>query len=226
VVFTDDDCVPDDRWLTAIVVAFDAAEKPNGVTGRVLPFGPERPGFYATSTRQSPIRVVYRGRALPWAIGSGGNTAVEREWLDRIGGFDERLGVGSPGLSAEDMDLFHRLLRAGATLQYEPDAVVFHERRDGAYRLATRPAYGFGMGAFCALWAQRRDGYAIWILGRWCFDRSRALLAACVRRRWRRVREELLMLRGAASGIAYGLTRSSRGQHGLLMTSWPGEKTT
>ena len=225
VAFTDDDCVPEHRWLSTLVEAFDGRAQPHAVTGRVLPLGPERPGLYAVSTRASGVRAVYRERALPWAIGSGGNMAVKREWLDRIGGFDERLGVGSPGLSAEDIDLFYRLLHAGATLQYEPDAVVFHEQQDGARRLATRPAYGFGMGAFCAIWAQRRDAYAIWILGRWCFDRSRALLAAAIRRRWRRVREELLMLRGATSGIAYGLTRSSR-RRGLLMTLWSGEKTT
>jgi GT2 family glycosyltransferase len=208
VVFTDDDCVPDEGWLTAIVAGFDGAEKPDAVTGRVLPLGPDRPGFYAVSTRGSRVRTLYRGRSLPWAVGSGGNTAVKREWLDRVGGFDERLGAGSPGRSAEDMDVFYRLLRAGATVRYEPHAVVFHERQDGARRLASRPAYGFGMGAFCALWARRHDAYAGWMLARWCFDRSRALLTACARRRWRRVREELLMLRGAACGIAYGFTRT------------------
>jgi GT2 family glycosyltransferase len=209
VVFTDDDCVPDDRWLTAIIAGFDGEEKPDAVTGRILPLGPERPGLYAVSMRASDIRAVYSGRSLPWAVGSGGNSAVKREWLDRVGGFDERLGAGSPGRSAEDMDLFYRLLRAGATLRYEPDAMVFHERQDDTRRLASRSAYGFGMGTFCAAWARRRDVYAMWMLARWCFDRNRALLAACVRCRRRRVREELRMLRGAASGIAYGLTRSS-----------------
>jgi hypothetical protein len=32
-------------------------------------------------------------------------------------------------------------------------------------------------------------------------DRARQLAAACARRRWHRVSEELLMLRGAASGF-------------------------
>jgi GT2 family glycosyltransferase len=208
-VFTDDDCVPDEGWLTAIAAGFDGAEKPDAVTGRVLPLGPERPGLYAVSTRASRVRAVYRGRSVPWAVGSGGNTAVKRDWLDRVGGFDERLGAGSSGQSAEDLDVLYRLLRAGATVRYEPDAIVFHERQDGARRLASRPSYGFGMGAFCALRARRHDAYAGWMFARWCFDRGRALLTACVRRRWRRVREELLMLRGAACGIAYGLTRTT-----------------
>lgn len=205
VVFTDDDCVPDAGWLERIVAGFHSAEQPDAVTGRVLPLGPERPGFYAVSTRASTVRATYRGRAVPWAVGSGGNTAVKREWLHRIGGFDERLGAGSPGLSAEDMDLFYRLLRAGATVLYEPAAIVFHERQSGARRLASRPAYGFGMGAFCALCARRHDAYALWMLSRWCFDRGNALVRACVRCRWLRVREELLMVRGVSRGVAYGL---------------------
>ena len=208
VAFTDDDCVPGEAWLAGILAGFDTAERPDAVTGRVLPLGPERPGFYAVSTRASTIRAVYRGRTLPWAVGSGGNTAAKRDWLLRIGGFDERLGAGSPGLAAEDMDLFYRLLRSGAIVRYEPEAVVFHERQDGRRRLASRPSYGYGMGAFCALWARRRDPYAVWILGRWCYDRARALAASCVRGRWRRVHEESLMLRGAMRGLAYGLTQS------------------
>jgi GT2 family glycosyltransferase len=205
VAFTDDDCVPDAQWLARIVAGFGSAEHPDAVTGRVLPLGPERPGFYAVSTRASEVRATYRGRALPWAVGSGGNAAVKREWLERIGGFDDRLGAGSPGLSAEDMDLFYRLLRAGATVLYEPAAIVFHERQSGDRRLASRPAYGFGMGAFCALRVRRHDAYAPWMFARWWLDRSNALVRACIRRRWRRVREELLMMRGASRGVVYGL---------------------
>ena len=205
VAFTDDDCVPDAHWLARIVAGFRSAAHPDAVTGRVLPLGPERPGFYAVSTRTSDVRATYRGRSLPWAVGSGGNAAIKRAWLDRIGGFDERLGAGSPGLSAEDMDVFYRLLRAGAIALYEPAALVFHERQSGARRLASRPAYGFGMGAFCALRVRRHDAYGLWILVRWWLDRGNALARACIRRRWRHVQEELLMVQGARRGVSYGL---------------------
>lgn len=209
IAFTDDDCVPATGWLAAVVAGFSDGAA-DAVTGRVLPLGPERPGFYAVSTRASAVRMLYRGRSLPWSVGSGGNAAVRREWIDRAGGFDERLGAGSPGLSAEDMDVFYRLLRAGAAVRYEPDAVVYHERQSGERRLASRPSYGFGMGAFCALWARRRDAYAVWMLMRWCVDRTESLVRAGLRLRWRRVREELLMLHGAGRGVAYGLTLGVR----------------
>lgn len=210
VAFTDDDCVPHVRWLTGTLAAFEGPHVPDGVTGPILPLGVDRPGLHATSARTSRVRGVYRHCALPWAVGSGGNMAVKRAWLERAGGFDERLGAGAPGRSAEDMDLLYLLVRAGATLQYEPDAIVFHERKDAAGFLATRESYGFGMGAFCALWLRRHDAYASWILARWCADRGVSLLKACARRRWRRAGAELRMLRGAASGVAYGLASPAR----------------
>lgn len=209
VAFTDDDCVPDERWLTSIMRGFEYPGT-DVVTGRILPLGPETPGFHPVSLRTSLVRCVFRGRSIPWKAGSGGNVAARAEWLKRTGGFDERLGVGSPGRSAEDIDMLYRLLRAGATLRYEPDAIVFHERQETERRLRSRPSYGFGMGAFCALWARRYDAFAFWMLAQWCTERTRSLLASFVRRRWPRVREELLMLRGAMSGFVYGLTAPGR----------------
>ena len=206
IAFTDDDCVPDPEWLAQIVAACNGDGHPNVVTGRILPLGPERPGVFAVSSRPDTTRTLYRGRVLPWTVGSGGNTAVERDWLARIGGFDEALGAASPGMSAEDTDLLYRLLRAGAAVQYEPQAIVFHERQDLRRRLASRTSYGYGMGAFCAKWARRRDLYALVMLAHWMFERTRALLASFVRRRSQRIREELMMLRGAACGIFYGLS--------------------
>ena len=45
----------------------------------------------------------------------------------------------------------------------------------------------------------------MWILTRWGYDRMRALLAGSVRRQWRRVLEEFLMLRGAVAGFGHGI---------------------
>jgi GT2 family glycosyltransferase len=219
VAFTDDDCVPAPAWLAALVAAFGGADQPDLVTGRVLPLETEDAGMYAVASRTSLARTMFRGRAIPWAVGTGGNAAVRREWLERIDGFDERLGTGSPGQSAEDMDLFYRLLRAGATVRYEPDAVVFHERKDRNGMGSRAPSYGFGMGAFCALSARQRDPYALWIALRWYVDRGRMVAAACCRRQWWRVGDELRMMRGAVRGIGYGLRSSSAEPSRPVVTS-------
>lgn len=203
VAFTDDDCVPDADWLEAISGAFERDPNVDVVTGRILPLGPEQPGLHAVSLRTSCIPMRFRGRCLPWAVGSGANVAVKREWLTQVGGFDERLGVGSAGRAAEDMDFLYRLVAAQATVQYEPRVVMFHERKDEDGWLARRASYSFGMGAFCGLWLRKHDPYACWILTRWCADRALSFAIGCAKLRWPRVAGELHMLRSAASGIAY-----------------------
>src|SRR5581483_7299760 len=85
VAFTDDDCVPDRAWLSAMAAAFDSPDAPDAVAGRILPLGPEQPGRFAVSTRPRNTPSLYRRRALPWVVGSGANAAVRREWLARVG---------------------------------------------------------------------------------------------------------------------------------------------
>jgi GT2 family glycosyltransferase len=205
VVFTDDDCVPHHRWLAAIAAAFASADASDLVTGRVLPLEAAGANRHAVATRTRGRPTQFRGLRLPWSVGTGGNAAIRRDWLERVGGFDERLGTGSPGQSAEDMDIFYRLLRAGASARYEPAAVVFHERQDRQGMRRRARSYGFGMGAFCAMRARVGEAYALWIAARWCADRARMLAATCCRGQWYRAADEIRMVRSAGRGIAYGL---------------------
>lgn len=202
---TDDDCVPDAGWISALDRAFALPSAPDVVTGRVLPLGPPGPHLHAVSSRRGTEVAEFRGKALPWLVGTGGNSAFRRTWLARVGGYDERLGAGSRGQSAEDLDLFYRLLRAGARIRYEPNALVYHERQSTERRLASRESYGHGMGALCGIWLRRRDPYAARILARCCLDRGRALAGAARRRRWLQAYGQALYMRGLVLGLAYGL---------------------
>jgi GT2 family glycosyltransferase len=204
VAVTDDDCVPAPDWIASLERAFDSPARPDVVTGRVLPVGPATPEQYAIAPREGTQRADYRGRTLPWLIGSGNNYAVKRDWYLRVGGCDERLGVGSPGQAAEDMELFYGLLRQGARVSFEPDVTVFHERHSAAKRLSTRWSYGYGMGAFCSLWLRRRDGYALYVLLRWVTDHLQALARAVVALDWWKTRQRVLGLRGTVQGLVYG----------------------
>jgi GT2 family glycosyltransferase len=205
VAVTDDDCVPDPTWISNLERAFAAPGKPEAVTGRVLPLGPEAPGLWVVGSRELEAHSEFRGRALPWYVGSGNNYAVKRDWYARLGGCDERLGVGSAGKAAEDMDLFYRLLRHGARISYDPDVVVYHERQAADRRLATRWGYGYGMGAFCSLWLRQRDAYALYVLMRWLLLHGRELTGALIRRDWWQVRQRSLSLDGTMRGLVYGL---------------------
>jgi GT2 family glycosyltransferase len=205
VAITDDDCVPDQGWIATIKQAFSSPYAPDAVTGRVLPLGPDIPGLYAVSSRRSVIRAEFSGKIEPWLVGTGGNFAVTRQWLDRIGPYDVRLGVGSPGGAGEDMDFFYRLTSAGARVLYEPDSIIYHERQSKARRIASRSSYGRGIGVFCAIWLRRRDTYALQILYRWLFNHSWAIAVALRHGRWISVYEELLMLEGVIGGLFQGL---------------------
>jgi GT2 family glycosyltransferase len=204
-VTTDDDCVAAPGWLATIARVFAETPTPQSVTGRVLPLGANRPGFYAVSSRTSNVRALLRNGAPPWTAGTGANVAVARRWAEQIGGWDERLGAGSAGGAGEDVDFVYRLLRAGGFVVYEPDAVVYHELQSAERRRVTRLSYGRGVGASCGLILRRGDLGATRMLAQWAFLRARLTARALGDREWRRLREELLVARGTLGGLAYGL---------------------
>ena len=83
--------------------------------------------------------------------GTGANFAVDRRVALSIGGFDERLGAGTPASGGEDIDMFFRILRSGRQLVNEPAAIAWHRHRATAddLRAQTR-GYGLGLGAWLA----------------------------------------------------------------------------
>jgi GT2 family glycosyltransferase len=196
VAVTDDDCVPDRDWLSAIVAAFAADPELAAVTGPVLPLPPSGVRTEPVSTRSRTEPGVFSGRVAPWHVGTGGNMALN---LARLGGlrFDERLGAGTLGRAGEDIALIDRLLAAGARIRYEPEAIVRHERQEPERRRASRYGYGHGVGAMIGL----GDATAAVHLVRWLALRARLAVtrrAPC---------EELRVLAGTADGLLYGLRR-------------------
>jgi GT2 family glycosyltransferase len=209
VAVTDDDCEPAPNWIATIEQCFSSQGSIDALTGRVLPAGPKTAGTYAVSSRTSTERMDFHQRAMPWHVGSGNNFAVKREWLKSIGGNDERLGPGSPGQGGVDMDLFYRLLRAGARIRYEPDLLVYHARTDKKGRLSRRIPYGYGMGACCILRLREKDSYALRVLVSWFFMRTQRLMEGIFHNQWLRVYEEWLVLIGTLQGLLYGLRAKS-----------------
>jgi GT2 family glycosyltransferase len=205
VAVLDDDCVADVDWIAQVAEALAPAAPADVIGGRVLPLADARPGLFPVATRTSTTPRTFVARTTPWDIGSGNNFAFRREWFDRVGGCDPRLGAGSAGRAANDIDLFYRLLRAGARVRYEPNALVYHEQTTRSGRLGRRVPYGFGMGAACSLWLRQRDPVALRVLANWIALRVRLLAGAVRQRRLLGVWEELLVLSGTARGLLYGL---------------------
>jgi len=202
---TDDDCAPHEGWIAALAVSFARPPAPAAVTGPIVALGPQRPGTHAVSLRTSLVACDHRGRTLPWDVGSGANFAASTALLGRLGGWDERLGVGSAGRAAEDADLLYRLLRGGATVRYAPEAVVAHEWQTLDQRRRSRSSYGFGVGALCGLWLRSGDPYAARMLGAYARLHAGRLAGAVVRGDRGLAGEHVRALAALAPGVAYGL---------------------
>ena len=204
VAVLDDDCVADASWLQVIASRMTDRVDLDGVTGRVLPLDAVGARTLPVSSRVSVVRREFSGRALPWDVGSGNNFTIRREALARVGGCDERLGPGSPAQGGVDMDLFHRLLRGGSRILYEPDAIVYHERQTREERRARRPMYGRGMGAAIALWHRDGDTSSGYVLREWAKLRLRQMRLAAARGDWTDLGDEVTMLVSTVRGLSQG----------------------
>jgi GT2 family glycosyltransferase len=207
----DDDCVADGGWIEALERTFGADPGLALVGGRVLPLPAVGDRVFAVASRTSTDRREFTSRSAPWNVGSGNNFALRREWFDRVGGCDERLGPGTPGKGGLDIDLFYRVLRAGGRARYEPSALVRHEPATRAGRLQRRRPYGYGVGAASGMRLREGDLYVIRLLGGWAGLRLRVLASGVVSRRWDALHEEALVLGGTAAGFVHGLRQASSG---------------
>ena len=151
--YVDDDAVASSGWLHAIARGFqDPAVM--AVTGLVLPEeldteaqllfersggmgkGMTAKSFSATTLPELKIFAAHN-------FGVGANMAFRRQVFDSVGIFDTMLDTGTPSGGAGDLDMFHRVLAAGFTLRYEPDAYVWHRHRR-SYGALRRQIYANG----------------------------------------------------------------------------------
>ena len=110
VAFTDDDCRADPGWLEALLAT---GGEDVFVQGRTEP-EPDEAHLLLGFARSQRIDE-------PSAWFETCNIAYPRTVLDRLGGFDERFGLGG-----EDTDLGLRALEAGVGRSFERTALVWH----------------------------------------------------------------------------------------------------
>jgi glycosyltransferase involved in cell wall biosynthesis len=145
VLFPDDDC-----WYPADFFELGIRQLRTGgwdaLTGR------------PTSEDGRPIHGRFEATAQQISRSNVWTTQIEwiafwrRDLLERLGGYDEMIGLGaaSPWQSAEGQDLMLRALAAGALCWYDPDLNAHDkgfDRRDAdAAFVARARAYGRGLG--------------------------------------------------------------------------------
>jgi len=168
VLFADDDVKVDRAWASTISQGFAQDPSVRCVTGLVVAaeldtvaqlwfeeFGGFGKGFVRRKFDLGPWRNddgMYP--FAPGAYGSGNNSAVWRPTFLELGGFDSRLGPGTPTHSGEDLDLYLRFLHAGWRILYEPTALTWHyHRRDLGELDGQVHDYGVGLSALFTKWA-------------------------------------------------------------------------
>ena len=169
VAFTDDDCIPDTGWISALVEEFESNPDISAVYGRSIPAEPAAPGERPVAVKLDTKRRVFSGACDPWRLGHGNNMAFRRSVFDAVGYFDEALGPGGALRNCDDADFTYRLLKAGLTAVYSPEPIVYHRQfRHGEDRWQLERDYGIGSGAFYSKHLRCGDLYALrLILDRW-----------------------------------------------------------
>jgi len=169
IVFADDDFIVQKGWITHLVAHY---KNPDVAccTGRMLPYrsdaisqlfeeslsfdkGTKRRFFSKkdislrallnAAIRASLGRKRLGGDApVPWAIGNG-YFSLRKTVLYKVGYFYEDLGIGTPSLGGEEIEMFYRILKSGYQIVYEPKGVILHNHRQ-TYDEVLKAAYNAG----------------------------------------------------------------------------------
>jgi glycosyltransferase involved in cell wall biosynthesis len=196
VAFPDDDCVYPDDLLADVAERLAARPELDGIGGRPAdPWG--RPSGRWPST-PCPIELD-----TVWNRANSHTVFLRRELVERVGPFDEALGLGAgtSWSSGEEIDLLVRALRAGARLVYDPALVVLHPARrltpEGRLALARRD--GGSVGYILA-----RHRYGPRTVGRMLVRPVGGAALALTRRDRFAAREQLAVLHGRLEGLRAG----------------------
>lgn len=159
VAFIDDDALPDEGWLDALLANF-TDPMVAVVTGITLPIELETPAqqwFERTNSfGRGYVRRVYEASLNSvlgsGQVGAGVNMAIRREALREIGLFDETLDGGTLTMSGGDQEFFYRVMAHGFRIVYEPAALVWHRHRRTWSELQ-QTLFGYGVGLY-AWWTR------------------------------------------------------------------------
>ena len=151
VAFPDDDSAYPDGLLEAVGRRFAERGDLDGLNGRATgEDGESDPSWARDAAVLTPGNLW--NRAISFAI------FLRRSVVERVGAFDERLGLGSgfPWSSGEEIDYLLRAIHSGARIEYDPRLVVHHAVKQ--YTPSELRAVGLRDGASVG-WILRRHGY-------------------------------------------------------------------
>ncbi len=178
IAITGDDCEVPPDWIERIVAEFESHPHVGVLFGNILPGAEESEEGFTPSYLRRHRSIARRPREQHRVGGTSACMALRRAVWERVGGFDDMLGVGASFGAAEDADLAFRALEAGYGVMGAPSVRVVHhglvpwERRTA---LIERNWYGTGAALAKPLKRGRFDTLVpLACLGlRWALGRSR-----------------------------------------------------
>ncbi|MCC7486335.1 MAG: glycosyltransferase [Burkholderiales bacterium] len=148
IAFIDDDCYPAEDYVDELWKCF--AEPELGyLGGRVLLYDS---ADYPITIKESQLREAIPPRSfiVPGVL-HGANMAFRRDVLERVGGFDERMGPGT-AVYGEELDIVARASAIGHPGAYDPRPAVYHHHGRSRAEEVRRimEIYDVGRGAYFA----------------------------------------------------------------------------
>ncbi len=139
VAFPDDDCRYPPGLLERVAERFRGDPHLDGLTGRTE----DELGRSSTSWKDDAALLT---RDNLWNRANAATTFLRRELVERVGGFDESLGLGSGrrSSSGEETDYLVRAVSAGARIAYDPSLVVRHGVREDDSAVGLRDGTSLG----------------------------------------------------------------------------------
>ncbi|MBA3433797.1 MAG: glycosyltransferase family 2 protein [Actinobacteria bacterium] len=188
VAFPDDDCAYPEDLLRRVAVRLAGEPDVDGLTGRAA----SKTGRSSTSWK--PDRATLTDANL-WNRAISFTIFLRRGVVERVGAFDERLGLGSPEQwsSGEEIDYLIRAVRAGAQIEYDPSLVVEHEVGRDDTRVGRRDGASVG-------YLLRKHAYPARTVVRMLVRPTGGAIASLVRRDPVRARFHMATLRGRLDG--------------------------
>jgi GT2 family glycosyltransferase len=185
--YPDDDCVFPAGLLERVAERF-ADTGLDGLTGRAVDVDGRSSASWKTDRATLTDDNLWN-RAISFTI------FVRRDVVQRVGPFDERLGLGSPEpwSSGEEIDYLIRAVRGGARVEYDPSLVVRHPVREDDARIGVRDGASVG-------YLLRKHGYPARVVARMLVRPLGGMLVSLVRVDGSRARYHLATVCGRVRG--------------------------
>jgi glycosyltransferase involved in cell wall biosynthesis len=198
IAFPDDDCWYPDGLLSYVARRLKAQTALDGLTGRFVDAEGQSEGRWLSHTQAL-------NRFNVWNGGISFSIFLRRGLVERIGGFDEALGVGAgtPWGAGEETDFLLRGLQLGAALEFDHDLVLRHPVKTadfGPQAIERQRLYEAGFGRVI-----RRSRFPAWYFPWVCSRTAAGTLLALCSGRLAQARFKWHSLRARVSGWRSGL---------------------